>query len=157
VTANTSVQNGPIFSDERIRNALRRQIDRAINVDRDTTRAQLAADSRVSIHAIDGILTQDRAKWRRVATEDAFSLAYTLGDEAVQALLAVMGFSARRLDEAETVQPMLMAARAMSGLSVIATAAADGRIDHTEAPACREAADLIIATVLPLSSAGGAA
>ena len=36
----------------------------------------------------------------------------------------------------------------------LAACAADGRIDHTERPDCQQAADLIIATVLPLASAG---
>lgn len=48
-------------------------------------------------------------------------------------------------------------ATALPHMATIATAAADGRIDHIEAPLCRDAADTIIATFLPLSSAGGAA
>jgi tellurite resistance protein len=52
---------------------------------------------------------------------------------------------------------MVMTAAAMQHLSVIATAAADGRIDHVERPAVREAADMLIATVLPVSSHGDAA
>jgi hypothetical protein len=86
----------------------------------------------------------------------ALSICLALGPKAVNALLAVIGYAARPLDEADTLQPMQIAAGAMAQLSIIANAAADGRIDHQEAPICRDAADLIIATVLPLSSAGQA-
>ena len=154
MTQVNTARNGAIVSDERIRNALRHHIDLAINIRRTSTRAELARDSGVSIHAIDAILTRDVAKQRRVATEDAFSLAFTLGDAAVQALLGTMHYSGRRLDEGDALQPMMLAATAMAGIATIAKAAADGRIDHTEAPACRDTADLIIATVLSLSSAG---
>ncbi len=150
----TSVRTPPTLPDERIRNTLRREIDRAINLDRSTTRAQLAVDSGVNIHSIDAILTHDKAKHRRIASEDALSLVWALGDRAVQAYVALIGYSARRHDEPDDQQPMMIAASAMAHLSTIATAAADGRIDHTEAPLCREAADCLIATVLPLSSAG---
>jgi len=151
-----SVQNGAITSDERIRNVLRRHIKRAYD-NRDFTRLSLATESRVNVHTIDAIVSRDASKQRRVACEDALCIAYALGEEAVSALLATIQYAARPLDDGDAMQPMLVAATAMQHLSTIATAAADGRIDHTEAPACREAADLIIATVLPLSSAGGAA
>lgn len=150
-----SVPSDPTVSDERIRNALRFHIDKAINVRRTTTRAQLAADSGVNIYTIDAILSRDAAKKRRVAMEDGFSLAHALGEDAVSSLLSLIGYAARPLDEATTMQPMLIAATTMQHLSTIATAAADGRFDHIEMPSCREAADIIIATVLPLSSAGG--
>lgn len=149
-----SAQTSPAVSDEHIRNSLRVHIDRAINIDRRTTRNQLATDSGVNIYAIDAILSRDCAKKRRVAMEDGLSLAYVLGDAAVNSLLGLFGWTGRRLDDAVPLAPMMIAATAMAHLSTIATAAADGRIDHTEAPGCQEAADLIIATVKPLSSAG---
>lgn len=87
----------------------------------------------------------------------ALSIGVALGPKAVNAVLSLIGYAARPLDEADPLQPMMIAASTLTHVATIATAAADGRIDHTEAPACREAADAIIATVLPLSSAGGAA
>lgn len=48
-------------------------------------------------------------------------------------------------------------ATALPHMATIATAAADGRFDHTERPAVREAADQLVATFLALSSAGAAA
>lgn len=148
----TSAQSGSITSDERIRNVLRRHIQKAYDL-RAFTRQTLAQESGVNIYQIDQIVSRDSAKQRRVSAEDALCLAYTLGDEAVAALVGTISYTAHRPD-ATAMEPMMMAATAMSGLSIIATAAADGRIDHLEAPACREAADMIIATIKPLSSAG---
>ncbi|MEG3086152.1 hypothetical protein [Sphingomonas sp. PB4P5] len=150
-----AVLDGPLFSDERLRNALRRQIDRAINIDHDFTRQTLADDSGVNIHCIDAILSRDVAKKRRLAIEDAFSLAHTIGDRAVNALLAVMGYAgAHRTDEPDLPQPMQIVADGMKHFAIVAEAAADNRIDHTEADRTTAAADAIIATFLPLSSAG---
>lgn len=145
-----SVRNGAITSDEQIRDVLRRHIRKALDR-RAFTRETLAQDSKVNIHAIDAILSRDPAKHRRIAIVDAFCLAYELGDEAVNALVGTISYTACRPD-AEVMAPMMIAATAMQGLSVIATAAADGRFDHNEAPIVQEAADLIIATVKPLSS-----
>lgn len=152
-TCSNSAQTGSLTSDERIRNVLRRHIQKAYDV-RAFTRATLADESGVNVHQIDQIVSRDAAKQRRVAAEDALNLAYTLGDAAVNAVLAEIRYSARRTSEVEAMAPMLIAATAMQGLSVIASAAADGRIDHLEEPLCRDAADLIIATVKPLSSLG---
>jgi hypothetical protein len=76
---------------------------------------------------------------------------------AINPIMALIGYAARPLDEADELQPTVLAASALAHLSVIATAAADGRIDHTELPACRDAADQLIATILPISSHGDAA
>jgi hypothetical protein len=149
-----SAQNGPVVSDERIRNTLRRQIDRGYNIDREWTRATLSSESGVGVHTIDSIMSHDPAKHRRIAMEDALSLASVLGERAVNSVLALIGYTGRRLDDPDTLQPMMMVATAMGHLSTIATAAADNIIDHTERPSCQEAADMIIATVLPMSSAG---
>ncbi|HEX8414751.1 MAG TPA: hypothetical protein VF637_12825 [Sphingomicrobium sp.] len=151
-----SAQSGSITSDERIRNVLRRHIQRAYD-NHVFTRAALAEESGVSVCQIDQIVSRDAAKQRRVAIEDAFNLAYTLGDAVVNGLLATIHYTARRTSDDDAMAPMMIAAVAMQGLSVIANAAADGRIDHMEQPGCRDAADLIIATVKPLSSLGGAA
>jgi hypothetical protein len=152
-----SARTSPIVSDERLRNALRRHIDIAINIDHTFTRKSLADDSRVNIHAIDGILSHDAAKRRRLAIEDAFSLAYVLGDAAVNALLATMNWHGSPNGDPNAVSPAQIVAEGLADFSVIAAAAADGRFDHTEIEPCREAADHLIATLLPLSSSGRAA
>jgi hypothetical protein len=148
-----SAQSGSITSDERIRNVLSRHIRKAYDT-RSFTRASLAEESGVSVHQIDQIVSHDPARQRRVAAEDMLNLAYTLGDGAVNAVLAEISYTARRSSDVDMLAPMMIAATAMQGLSVIASAAADGRIDHMEQPSCRDAADLIIATVKPLSSLG---
>ncbi|MEJ7933519.1 hypothetical protein WG907_04505 [Sphingobium sp. AN558] len=153
--AGNSVPSSPLISDERVRNMLRKEYDRAINILRETTRAQLAADSGVNIHQIDAIVSMDTGKQRRVAMADAMSICWALGEHAVNSMAALMGFTARPLEAEGDLQPTMMAANALAKLSVIATAAADGRIDHSEMPACREAADALIATILPISSHGG--
>ncbi|MGE4321949.1 MAG: hypothetical protein AB7E60_02845 [Sphingobium sp.] len=153
-----TVRNEPIVSDETIRGTMRRQINQAINIaPRRFTRQTLAQESGVNVHTIDSILSRDEAKHRRIALADALSIASVLGERAVNAILADIGFVARPLDEAGDACPMQMTATAMQHLSVIATAAADGRIDHVERPVVQEAADMLIATVLPVSSHGGAA
>lgn len=150
-----NAQNEPCVSDERLRNALRRQIDRAYNAQRSTTRQQLSTESGVNVFTIDAIMSNDAAKQRRVKLEDAFSIVFTLGERAVNGLIAEMGYTgARKTDAPDPLRPMQLAAKAMAHLSTIATCAADDVIDYREEPICRDAADQLIATVLPMSSAG---
>lgn len=151
--ARNSVRDDPIVSDAAIRKVLAHEMDRAI-VRREFTRKELAEASGVNIHTIDAIRTGDMGKQRRVTLEDAFSISHALGDRAVNALLGRIGYVARKLDDPDTIQPMQIAADGMQHLATIARAAADGRIDHTERPMTTEAADMLIATVLPLSSHG---
>ena len=98
MTDASSAQCGAIVSDERIRDTLRRQIDRAYTVDRRFTRATLAAETGVNVYTIDAIMSRDPAKQRRVTMEDAFSIASVLGDRAINSLLALIGYAGRRLD-----------------------------------------------------------
>jgi hypothetical protein len=150
-----NAQTTPIVSDERIRNALRRQIDIAINVKRDFTRQQLSDESGVNIFCIDQITSDDVAKHRRIKIADAFSLAAVIGPSAVNALIAVMGYDgARRTSDRPNPDYSHIICDGLRDFSVIAAALADGRIDHTEERPTTEAADHLIATVMPLSSAG---
>lgn len=88
----------------------------------------------------------------------ALSIGIVLGKPGINAILAIAGYGgACSLDEPDELDCRNLAATALANLSTIVTAAADGNIDHIERPACREAADVLIATVLPLSSAGQAA
>lgn len=155
---NNNAPRIPIVSDERLRNVLRRQIDRAINIDHDFTRQTLSDDSGVSVAGIDSILTHDVAKQRRLKMEDAFSLAFVLGDRAVNALLGTIHYTGAHR-ASDPAQPDLshIVCDGLRDFSIIAAALADGRIDHTEERPTTEAADHLIATVMPLSSAGRAA
>lgn len=98
-----------------------------------------------------------RVDGKEPSLSNALSLAVVLGPRALNALLAIIGYVARPLDEADEPNVALLVATGLTHFSTIATAAADGRIDHLEEPRCREAADQLIATVMPLSSAGAAA
>lgn len=97
-----------------------------------------------------------RVDGKEPSLSNALSLGVVLGTRGLNPILALIGYVARPLDEADAIQPMQIAADAMQHLAVIAHAAADGRIDHIERPSVTEAADQIIATVLPLASAGQA-
>lgn len=87
----------------------------------------------------------------------ALSIAVVLGQPAINGVMAIIGYVARPLDEADPLCVRSITADAMGHLAVIAKAAADGRIDHTEEQAVTDAADGLIATVLPLARAGRAA
>lgn len=150
-----SVQNDGVTSDDQIRAVLRRHIQRAYDK-HVFTRPALAAESKVGTAQIDQIVSTDPAKHRRVTCEDAFNLAYTLGEDCVAALIGVIHYTARRID-ADEVDAHHIVASALPHMATIATAAADGRFDHTERVSVRDAADQLVATFLPLSSAGGRA
>lgn len=155
MNAPSSVQTEPLLSDARVRDVLQRELRAAIIVERRFTREQLEKASGVNVHTIDALRSADPAKQRRVTMADAFSLAFVLGERAVNALLALIGYGgAAPLDGQDTFNPVAATANAMGHLAVIARAAADGRIDHIEEPECQLAADALIAEVLPLSSAG---
>lgn len=95
-----------------------------------------------------------RVEGREPSLSNALSLAVVLGPRAVNSILSLIQYAARPLEDASgAIPPAQIIASVLPHLSVIATAAADGRVDHTEEPACQAAADAIIAAVLPLSSA----
>lgn len=146
-----SVQNEGVTSDTKIRDVLRRHIRRAYDTNK-FHREQLASESDVNVHTIDAIMSRDPAKHRRIACEDALNLAYCLGEDAVSAVVGTIHFTARRAS-ASRVEVAQIVAQILPPVSVIAKAAADGRIDHIEEPDCTQAADQIIATLVPLSSA----
>jgi hypothetical protein len=151
------VQSSPVVSDERLRDILRKDLHRAFNVDHTFTRKSLAEDSGVNIYQIDQIMSRDAGKKRRVAIEDAFSLALSLGDRTIGKLIAALGYVGQPADEVVHSQPMQIVANGMKHFAIIANAAADNRIDHTEERITTEAADALIAEILPLSSAGKSA
>lgn len=98
-----------------------------------------------------------RTEGKEPSLSNALSLAVVIGPKALNPILALVGYVAKPLDEADGINPHLIVASLLPHVSTIASAAADGRIDHLEQPGCRDAADQIIATVMPLSSAGDAA
>jgi hypothetical protein len=158
MNADCSVSNSPLVSDAKLRGVLHGQMHKAMKVQHRFTRTSLSAESGVNVHNMDQINASQGEKHRRVALEDALSIAVVLGEGAVNALLATIGYGgAKPLDEPDAMQPVQIAMIAMQQVGRIAKAAADNRIDHIEEPDTTEAADILIATVLPLSSAGRAA
>jgi hypothetical protein len=146
-----AVDDAPIVSPDRVRTTIQAVL-RAAQVAGWTDDA-LAEASGVKARTIKGY----RVEGKEPGLSQALSLMCVLGARGVNPVMALIGHTARPLDEADELQPMMLAAAAMAHLSTIATAASDGRIDHTEERSCREAADMLIATVLPISSAGRAA
>lgn len=95
-----------------------------------------------------------RLRTRNPSLGAGLVIAAALGEWAINLILHPVAFQGSRLDGGDTVQPMQIVADALGHLGVIGQAAADNRIDHIEEPRTTEAADMLIATVLPLSSAG---
>lgn len=145
-----SVQDAPIVSQDRVRDVMRKQLDIAVNVGRYTV-DQLASDSGVSVSAIRSYMRNDGTKEPSLAR--ALSLAVCIGPRAVQAIMHLIGYEAQKLGNAGDPKPMQIVADALGHLGIIGQAAADNVIDHTEQPRTMEAADALIATIIPLSSA----
>lgn len=95
-----------------------------------------------------------RVEGREPSLSNALSILHALGQ--LNAVLSLVGCAASALEDANALQVNALVAEGLRHWTTIAECAADGRIDHTEEPRCRAAADGIIATVLPLASAGGA-
>lgn len=147
-----SAQDGPIVSDERMRNDLRKALYTAIHVERTATRESLANDSGVNIYQIDAILSRDPAKQRPIHANQMLSLLYAAGPRAVNTVLASIGYAGTSLDGAAVNAPALAAANMMGEVARFARLAADNIIDHIEEPEATEAADNVIAFALPYSS-----
>lgn len=114
-----------------------------------------------SLHAASGVpartIKSYRVEGKEPCLTNALSIGCVLGSQAINAVLALVGYGgAKPLDEEREDAPGAIVATVMRHFSTIATAAADGRFDHVERPGCQLAADQIIATMLPLSSAGQA-
>lgn len=148
---NNAVPDAPIVGADRVR----------LTVQGILRAAQAAGWTDASLEAASGVKAETikgyRIDGKEPSLSRALSLAVVIGPAALNPMLALIGYVGRPLDEADDACVRLMAAEAMGHLAVIARNAADGRIDHTEEPETTEAADMLIATVLPLSSAGKAA
>jgi hypothetical protein len=157
VNGNNSAEQSPIVSRDRVIDVIRREVRVCVIVERKMTVEALSEASGVGVRTIRTYMANDASEAREPCLSNALSLACVLGSRAVNAILALIGYSGSPLDEPEAIQPMRIVADAIGHLSVISNAAADNNIDHTEEPETTKAADALIATVLPLSSAGRAA
>lgn len=151
MSGNPSVPDTELVSPDRVR----------ITVQAVLRAAQAEGWTDPQLDQLSGVPARTIKSYRRDGKEpslsNALSLAVVLGPRALNALLALIGYVARPLDEADDLNVGALIATGLSHFSTIATCAADGQIDHIEAPRCRVAADELIATVMPLSSAGAAA
>jgi len=151
MNANTSADDGSLVSPDRVR-LLVQGLLRSAQAS-GWTDESLGAATQMKPRRIKAYRTEDKEP----PLSAALSLAVVLGPSAINGVLALIGYVARPLDEPDALQPMQIVAAGLAHFNTIAQAAADGRIDHTEENDCRLAADGLIATVLPLSSAGRAA
>lgn len=95
-----------------------------------------------------------RVDGKEPSSSNLLGICVALGEDAMNAMLACVRWGgAHPLEEGDALNPRQLVADLLGPISTIANAAADGRIDHLEMPACRDAADRIIASVIPLSSA----
>lgn len=134
--------------DERVSGALSAVLRRAASEGK--TDEALESDTGVNRYTIKAY----RLGTRKPSMAAGLMIVSGIGEWAVNRLLNIIRYQATSLDEVDALQPTQIVANAVSHLGVIARAAADGRIDHTEQPETTEAADMLIATVLPLSTAG---
>lgn len=121
---------------------------------RGLTLERIADDSGVKLPTIRGWLEDGKEP----SLSRALSVAVVCGEWAVNKVLALIGYGgATPLDETSQVRPSELIAEGLADFAVIARAAADGRFDHTEIEPVAQASDRIIATLIPISSAGRAA
>jgi hypothetical protein len=147
-----------IVSRDRVIEVVRVALRTATVITRNFTVEQIAEASQVPVRTIRSYMANDPGEVREPTLSNALSIAVVLGKPAVNAVLALIGYGgAAPFDEPDPVAPMQLVADGMKHFAVIADAAADNRIDHTEEERTRAAADGIIATFLPLSSAGKSA
>jgi hypothetical protein len=151
VSSNKSVHDEPVVGDDRVSEALASILRAALTAGRSDE--ELEQLSGVNHHTIKAY----RLKTRKPSLAAALSIVGVLGERAVNSLLHLIRYQASPLDGAQEQPPMQIVADAFDHFNVIVQAAADNRIDHLEEPKTTEAADMLIATVLPLSSAGRAA
>lgn len=149
----SAAEESGIVSRDRVTSTLRTLLRSRVDIERTMTAEHISQLSGVKIRAVRSYMANDPAELRQPPLSAALSIAVVLGPTAVNAILALIGYGgATPLDEPDEMAPGLIVAELVEQTSVIARAAADGRIDHTEQPMTRKAADAAIAALLPLSS-----
>ena len=155
---NNSAEDSAVVTRNCVIETIRPLLRNAIVVKRRFTAEQLSDLSGVKVRAIRSYMDMDDGEVREPSLSSALSLATVLGTEAINSILALMGYGgAKPLDEATDAHPMQDVAKVMGSFNTFVQAAADDRIDHVERPHVREATDTIIATLIPYSSMGDAA
>lgn len=148
MTDNKSVIDDRTAVDDRVAEAISAILGRALIEGK--TYADLESDTGVNAHTLKAY----KCGARKPSLAAGLMITGAIGEWAVNKLVNIIRYQAQPLDEADALQPMQIVADALQHLGVIGQAAADNRIDHTERPRTTEAADQLIATIVPLSSAG---
>lgn len=157
VASRASVAEFMLVSPDSVTGVLYRQLQAAVNVSpRRFTVEQLSIESGVSVACIRSYMKGSAEERKEASLSKALSLAVVLGPRTVNSIMALIGYTAQAMDEPDTVQPMQVVANGLQQFSVIADAAVDNRITPDERDRVRDAADALIATVLPISSQGQA-
>lgn len=155
---NNSAEDRSLVARDRVIDWLRFELHRAVHVERRFTVKEIGERSGVSVRRLTSYISSNVSEQREAMLSAAISIAVVLGTDAVNRMLALIGYGgATPLDEAEEKQPMQVVAGVMAPLNIIVQAAANNRWDTEEQVPVREAADLIITHMLPLSSHGDAA
>ena len=157
MSGNKSVSETSLVSRERVISTMARLIRNETEVTRRFTLEQLAAESGVDKRVLQSWLSHQPEQQREPKMSAALSVAVVLGRRAVNAVLATIGYVGQPLDEVEAHGPAQDAAEMLGHVTTIVKAAADNRIDHTEEPMTREAADNVIELAMPYSTRGRAA
>lgn len=148
-----SAAESAIVSRDRVTALIRALLHARVIVERSMSVETIATLSGVKVRAIRSYMASDPAELREPPLHAALSIAVVLGKGAVNAMLSLIGYGgAEPLDEPDARAPGLIVAEIIDATAPIARAAADGRIDHTEEPDVRRAADRIVAAALSLSS-----
>lgn len=150
-TPEQSAGDEPVVSRESVTSLVQQLLYRALHVEK-RSYAELSALSGLSPRRIESYATEGKEP----SLSAALSLAVALGKPAVNAMLSKIGYSARQVGASDDAAPGLAVAEMLGSLRVIAEAAADGVIDHTEAPACDAAATNVIACASTFQRARGA-
>lgn len=158
MASRASVPASPLVPHDRAKAWLYRQLYNAVHVNRTTTATQIAIDSGVPLSCIQSYMKGTAAERKEACVSYALSIAVVLGKDVVNSLLAEIGYGgATPLDEPDSLQPVRVVAECMKNFAVIAEAATNNVFEEHEQSDVSGAADGIIATLLPISSAGLAA
>lgn len=157
MSRNASVPRSPLVSDDRAKETMQRLLHVAVHVDRRFTVDQIAEAAGLTTSAVSSYLSSRPEAQRQASFGAAMSIALVLGERAVNQMLALIGYGgAAPLDELQEDCPLGSAVVAAQGVASFLAMAADGRIDHNEAPGARAAVDMVIAELTPWSSSARA-
>lgn len=152
-----SAEQSPIVSRDRVIDTVRRELHTVVNVERRLTVAQISEASGVPVRVIRTYMANDSTEAREPCASNLLSIAVVLGSRCVAVVLALIGYGgAEPLDEPDALEPMVLTAEMMTNIAVIANAAKNGKIKHSDERAVKRAADEIVQDALVLSSIGDA-